>query len=279
MYFVNIKNGLIAAALLLLMGSAAQASTLWVNCGGKGGFTSIGAALKVLQFQFAGGPNTINVSGGTLDVISIFDSRDVAINGFTINAGAGPNANGISCNDYSVCRLSSNLIQGAGNGGFAVFQQSLATLDGDTLQNNGTGLLVRSGSGVRSGGQSRPVIARTNGLGIDIGRQAFTNLTVVIENNLGVGAQARFNSTMDLTGPISGNGSVGVYIRESSAARLNGTVAGNTGPGVQIEDLSMVTFLGGTVSGNGGTDVLCNPQYSVTRGVAGTGGTTNCVEP
>ena len=49
MSIIVIKNGLIASALLLLMGSAAQAGTLWVYCGGKGGLNSIGAALKVLQ--------------------------------------------------------------------------------------------------------------------------------------------------------------------------------------------------------------------------------------
>ncbi len=310
MSIVSIRTSLIAPALVLLMGSVAQASTLWVNCGEKNGLNSIATALKLLQSPLAIGPNTINVSGacrenvviqsidrltltavngasvsdasgGTLDVIFIGDSRDVAINGFTINAGAGANANGISCNDYSLCRLSGNVIQGAGNGGFAVFGQSQATVDGDTLQKNGfAGLLVRSGSGVRSGGQNRPIIAKTNGQGINIARQAYTNIGVVIENNSSVGAQAQFNSTMDLVGSISGNGSAGVYIGEASAARLNTTVSGNVGPGVLIQDLSMVTFEGGTVTGNGGgTDVVCNPQYSATRGVAGTGGSTNCVEP
>jgi hypothetical protein len=85
---------------------------------------------------------------------------------------------------------------------------------------------------------------------------------------------------MDLTGSISGNGSAGVLIREASAARLAATISGNTGPGVLIQDLSMVTFNGGTVTGNGGgTDVVCSPQYSATRGVAATGAITNCVEP
>jgi hypothetical protein len=63
MSIFNIKQSLIASALLLLLGSAAQASTLWVNCGGKGGLNSIGVALKLLQSPLALGPNAINVSG------------------------------------------------------------------------------------------------------------------------------------------------------------------------------------------------------------------------
>ena len=49
MSIIKIKKCLVASALLLLMGSAAQAGTLWVKCGGKVGLSSIGAALKVLQ--------------------------------------------------------------------------------------------------------------------------------------------------------------------------------------------------------------------------------------
>lgn len=57
----NLSKVASVSALLLLMGSSAQAFTLSVNCGGKGPFTSIGAALKVLQGELASGPSTINV--------------------------------------------------------------------------------------------------------------------------------------------------------------------------------------------------------------------------
>jgi len=81
-------------------------------------------------------------------------------------------------------------------------------------------------------------------------------------------------------GSISHNGGVGAQVREGSIARLSGAITNNGGPGVLIHDLSMVTFDGATVTGNGGgTDVVRNPQYSATRGVADTGGITNCVEP
>jgi hypothetical protein len=293
--------------------STVRATTLAVNCAAKDGLHSIGAAVKVLQNGEGHEPSTINVSGacdenvviqsldrltlnavngasvsdasgGTLDVILIQDSRDVSVNGFTINAGAGGSANGVDCSEYSLCRLSGNLVQGAGNGGgVAVFAASNVTLDGDTLQSNGIGLLVRTGSTVRSGGQGRPITAQNNGQGISLARDATAAIAVVISNNSIVGALAQFNSTMDLTGSISGNGGAGVLIREASAARLDATISGNTGPGVLIQDLSMVTFTGGTVTGNGGgTDVVCSPQYSATRGVKGVVGTqaaTNCNEP
>jgi hypothetical protein len=47
-----------------------------------------------------------------------------------------------------------------------------------------------------------------------------------------------------------------------------------------VHDLSMVTFNGASVTGNGGgTDVVCDGQYPATRGAGDIGGTTNCVEP
>lgn len=305
----SFATSLCLSLLLLTSAGTVNAATFSVTCGGKGALSSIGGALKPLQN--VPGPNTINVSGachenvviqsldrltlnavngasvsdasgGSLDVILIQDSRDVSVNGFTINAGSGPNANGIDCSEYSLCRLSGNVIQGAsGDSGVAVFAASNVTLDGDTLQNNGIGLLVRTGSTVRSGGQGRAITAQNNGQGINIARNATVAIQVVITNNSNVGALAQFNSTMDLTGSISGNGNVGVLVREASAARLNATIGGNVGPGVLIQDLSMVTFTGGTVTGNGGgIDVVCNPQFSATRGVGATGAIApTCNEP
>ena len=293
--------------------SVGWATTLNVNCAAKDGLHSVGAALKVLQNGEGHSPSTINVSGachenvvvqsldrvtlnavngasisdasgGKQDVIAIFDSRDVAINGFTINAGSDgvSGANGISCNDWSACRLALNVIQGAGSGGgFAVYQGSEATVDGDTFQSNGTGLIVHSGTKVRPGGQTRTITSRGNGVGIHIAREAFVFVAAVIDNNSDRGVVLRFHALLDLVdGSISHNGSLGAVVIEGSIARLNGTITGNGGAGVVIGDLSMVTFTGATVTGNGGgTDVVCSPQYPVTSGVASTNGTTNCVEP
>lgn len=307
----NCESYLGVFGCLFLLASAPQAATLQVSCGARtaGTLASIGAALKALQYANIHEPTTINVtgacrenvviqsldrltltanhasisdaSGGTLDVIAVLDSRDVAINGFAVNGASMGSANGISCNDYSTCRLSGNVIQGAGNGGFAVYQQSQATLDGDMLQNNaGAGLVVRSGSTVRAG--LRPFTSRNNGQGVNIGRQAFTYGIATIENNSDAGVTAGEQSTIDLGGSISRNGSRGADIREGSVARfVNATISGNAAEGVLVHDLSMVTFIGATVTGNGGTDVICAPQYSATRGTTTdiNGGTTNCVEP
>ena len=294
---------------LLMAASTVRAATLYVSCGGKGPLTSIGAALKIVQFA---GPSTINVSGachenvlvqsldrvtlnavnaasisdasgGKFDVISIQDSRDVAVNGFTINAGAGESINGITCGDFSICRLSHNVIQGAtgdGGAGLGVFGQAEATLDSDVLQNNSIGLFMRSGTKVAT--RAGPFTSRDNGQGINIGRQAFALITAVVANNSGPGVVVQWQSTLELAnGSISGNGNAGALVTQSSFTKFtNSTISGNAAGGVVVSDLSMVNFAGSTVNGNGGgTDIVCNPQYSATRGVGGTGGTTNCVEP
>jgi Right handed beta helix region len=311
----TLTNCVCVPALLLLLGSTAQGATLWVNCGSKTGLTSISAALKALQnseeshrsntikvsgackeniviqsmdrltLTAANGASVSDTSGGKLDVINIEDSWDVAINGFTINAGSDgvSGANGIECGDFSTCRLSGNVIQGATSGaGFLVQGRSQATLDGDTLQNNGVGLQVRSSSGARLGLVGRPFTSRGNGRGIDLRRGAYAFIAAVVENNSDVGIAVMWHSTLDLTsGSISGSGSVGALVSEASFARfLDSTISGNAGGGVAYSDLSMGDFVATTVRGNGGgTDVVCNPQFAATRGTGSIGGTTNCVEP
>ena len=299
--------------VLIVAASTVTATTLSVNCAAKEGLHSIGAALKVLQNGQGHEPSTINVygachenvviqsldrltlngvngasvtdaSGGKLDVISIQDSHDVAINGFTVNAGSGA-GNGVSCGDFSTCRLRENVIQGATSAvGFFISGRSQATLDGDTLQNNGTGLDVRSSSGARlsAAATAKPVTARGNITGVVVRRGGYAFFSAVIENNSGGGVDVAFASILELAdSSISGNGSVGVLVREGSFARFQrSNITGNAVGGVVYSDLSMGDFVGTTVSSNGGqTDVLCNPQFSATRGTATIGGTTNCVGP
>jgi len=55
MKMFNCKKYIGAFGLLLLMGSAAHATTLTVNCGGKEGLSSIGAALKILNSLYSQG--------------------------------------------------------------------------------------------------------------------------------------------------------------------------------------------------------------------------------
>ena len=309
---LTIARKLAISLALVAAAATASAETLRVNCGQHTGLTSIRAAVKAVQDSYSQGPATILVSGacrenvviqsidrltltamkgasitdasgGKLSVVDIEDSRDVAINGFTINAGSGDDVYGVVCGDFSTCRLSGNVIQGAGGAGFAVFAQSQATLEGDLLQNNGVGLLLRSGSKVRTGNGlgGRPFVSRDNGQGINIGRQAFAFIAATVENNSDQGVVVQFQSTLELSGSISGNGSAGANVREGSVARFTGaTISSNAGAGVLVHDLSMVTFNDASVTGNGGgTDVVCDPQLPVTRGTADIGGTTNCVEP
>jgi len=60
-------------------------------------------------------------------------------------------------------------------------------------------------------------------------------------------------------------------------------ITGNGGAGVFLRDLSFASFdVGDIVTGNaGGTDVVCAPQFSATRGAITNigGGKKNCIEP
>jgi hypothetical protein len=304
----------LTSLIFVAAASGAHALTLHVNCGKETGLTTIGAAIKVVQsfeesravtvlvtgqchenvviqgidrltLTAVNGASISDASGGKLDVISILDSRSISVNGFTINAGADgvSGSNGVTCLEFSVCRIAGNVIQGAADGGgFLVGQSSLATLDGDTLQNNGIGLLVTSRSSARLGGQFRNFIARGNGRGIQMNRTAFVYVGAVVENSTDVGAAVIGNSSLVITGSISGSGSAGVLVRESSFARFDSaSISGNAGGGVFLKDLSMGDFINGsTVTGNVGTDVFCSPQFAATRGTGSIGGgTTNCIEP
>lgn len=311
MSIVNIKQCLVASALLLLLGSAAQAGTLWVNCGGKVGLNSIGAALKLLQSPFAVAANTINVSGacrenvviqsmdrltltavkgasindlsgGNLVTITIDDSRDVAINGFVINGGVG-GADGIDCQDGSVCRLNGNTIQGATNGyGVGVFFSQLF-LDGGTLQNNNTGLGAINGASAKA---TNVIMQNNSANGIEIRTQSFVNTTATITANTSGGVFVHESGTLSCQGcQITGNGGIGLILRRDSSARLyNGfAITGNTGGGVLLTEESSAYFPSvGTVTGNtGGIDVFCGSSFTTAKFATTNigGGTTNCVEP
>jgi hypothetical protein len=307
MSIAHIRNLFVTSALLLLLGSAAQASTLWVNCGAKAGMNSIGAALKVLQSPLAVGANTVNVSGschenvviqsidrltltaingasitdpsaGNLSTVTIDDSRDVSIIGFMINGGA----DGVDCQDGSVCRLNGNTIQGAGNGyGVGVFF-SQVFLDGGTLQNNGTGLAAINGASVKA----MNVTIQNNANGIEIRGQSFVNTAATITANTSTGVFVHESGMLSCPGcQITGNGDIGLILRRNSSARIyNGfAITGNTGGGVLVTEESSAYFASvGTVTANpGGLDVTCGSSYTTARFSTTNigGGTTNCIEP
>ncbi len=174
----NCKKYIGALGLLLLIGSTAHATTLYVNCGGKEGLFSIGAALKILQSPVFSGPNTVNVSGacheniliqntdrltlnalngasitdvsdGTHEVIDVQGSTGFTLNGFTVTATcpstcmSGPGADAISCYQGAECLLINNTFSGAGNGaGIGVYPLSKVIVQGGTVENNFDGLFT-----------------------------------------------------------------------------------------------------------------------------------------
>ncbi len=288
----------------------AQAANLNVNCDKQ---ETINKVLRLLAKTNPQGPNTIFVSGsckenlviqsldrltlitktsasisdrskGTLPVVDIEDSRSVTLQGFTLNGGLG-----VDCAAASVCYLQANTVQDAlGQQGVGV-NSSQAFLSGNTIQNNTQrGLTVNLGGQVVSDSDtfhdngSTAAFANTDAL--------FTGFNCSIVNNGSDGSPAIVatdHSTLRLFScTISGNKGDGVQLKRASEAQFNGpnSVTANSGLGVIVNDLSFAFFdtFGNNITGNlGGTDVLCTPQFSATRGALTSigGGTTNCVEP
>ena len=307
----KLSKHVLYTVLLFLIASAAQAGgsaggALYVNCGGKGGLTSVGAALKALQYSEVRGPITINVSGtcnenvviqsldrltlnaapgasindssrGNLDVIDVLDSRDVAINNLTISGGVV----GVNCLDRSLCRLNADTIQGANFAGVGVFF-SQTDVSGGVVRNNAAGLTVFNGSGARVLG----VTVQNNGTGIEVRTDSFVNTDSTISGNSGTGLLAHFNATVHCLGcTVSDNGDHGVVIRQNSTVRFAGgaTVTGNVGGGVLLSEESSTFFGdGGNVTANPhGLDVSCGASATTAKFATTNigGGSTNCIEP
>jgi len=295
--------------VLFLLVAAAQAQTLRVNCNSKKGLTHISQAIKILQGDESHGSSTILVSGtcnenvviqsldnltltaqggasindssgGNANVIDIGDSRRVSISGFTINGGA----NGVVCFDASLCRFSGNTVQGSANYGVIV-NESQATFNGDTLQNNGgRGLSVID----RGTADAFGISVQGNGDGIVLNSGAYIVIgNSTIQNNQRFGILVSNHSTVRcLPCTITSNSNDGVRLQKESEGHFDfggNTLTGNGGAGVTLLDLSFASFdPGDIITGNlGGTDVVCNPQFSATRGArTNIGvGTTNCTEP
>jgi len=288
---------------------AAQAETLRVNCNSKKGLTHISQAINILQHDASQGSSTILVSGtcnenvviqsldnltltaqggasindssgGNADVLDIVDSRRVSVNGFTINGGA----NGVGCLDASQCRFSGNTVQGSANYGVVV-NESQATFNGDTLQNHGgRGLSVIDHGTADAFGIS----VHGNGDGIVLNSGAYVVIgNSTIQNNQRFGIFASNHSTVRcLPCTITNNSNDGVRLQKASEGAFDfggNTITSNGGAGVTLLDLSFASFdPGDVITGNlGGTDVVCNPQFSATRGALTNigGGTTTCTEP
>lgn len=267
---------------------AAQAATLHVNCDANKGLTRIQEAINILQQTTSGGPNTIVVTGSckenvSLDVIEVADSRRVSINGFTINGGA----NGVVCFDASLCRFSGNTVQGSANYGVIV-SEAQATLNGDTLQNHGQNQGGRGLSVIGHGTvDATGISVQGNFDGIVLNSGAYVVIgNSTIQNNQRFGILASNHSTVRcLPCTITNNSNDGVRFQKASEGSFDfggNTITGNGGAGVTLLDLSFASFdPEDNITGNlSGTDVVCNPQFSATRGALTNigGGTTNCTE-
>lgn len=266
---ITLKKSVCASALLLLMGSTANATTLWVNCGARSGLTTINAALKALQSSDSRGPTTINVSGacnenilvknmdrltlnavngasitdassGNDDVVNVNNSLGFTLKGFTITA-VDHNNDGVSCYYGSNCLLVNNTIQG-GFGGVGIYPTATALIVGGLLKGNTNGLRVLGdviAAGVMVQGNSVGAIVRDGG----------TLLFRVSDPQY---------DGIDFTLPSvsQGNDQQGILAVRNATVRCQGcTVGGNHADGISL-DLSASLFVGpyffnsGAVTGN-----------------------------
>jgi hypothetical protein len=146
------------------------------------------------------------------------------------------------------------------------------------------GAQVFSHSDTFSGNTSEAIVANSGAYLVATGSSVLNN-----GSDGSAGIVATDHSTLRLIScTVIGNGAAGVDLQHGSEAQFNAyvgpsTVTANTGVGVVVRDLSFAFFgQGNNITGNlGGTDVLCTPQFSATRGAFTNigGGTTNCVEP
>lgn len=168
---------------------------------------------------------------------------------------------------------------------------SRAFLTGNVIQNNSQrGLTANEGSQVFS---TADTFQGNTDVGIVVNSGAYLAATnSSIRNNGSDGSNgvvADNHSTLRLIScTVSGNTLDGVALKGGSQVEFDSysgpsSVTGNGGSGVSLKDLSFALFgQGNNITANlGGTDVLCRPQFSATRGALTNigGGTTNCVEP
>jgi hypothetical protein len=279
----NIRRQVIGLAMLLTVGSAAHAATLYVNCGGKTGLTTINSALKVLQNSESHGPATIKVAGacheniliqnmdqltmtalnnasiadasnGTSEVIDVENSRGFTLNGFTITAtcpssclSAG-GADAISCYYGSDCLLINNTVAGASNGaGIGVYALSKVFIQGGTVQNNWAGLFTNDSGEMFALG----VTSQNNSYG------AFLNH----------GGNITFRAGRDGLTPtvISHNAGQGIFtnIGSTVVVKAPADISANGAEGILLA-LGTKLFVGGglpgvvSITGNGGPGVSVN---------------------
>jgi Right handed beta helix region len=277
MSIFDVRKCLVASALLLFVGSAAQASTLWVNCGGKGGVNSVGAALKALQFTEPQGPNVINVSGachenlliknmdlltiygsngasitdasgGTADVVDIRNSR-VTISGMTIDGLNSINFDTIDCEQLSRCTLTGNTLQG-GADVVGVYTLASAQIVGGVIQNGTSDGIFALGDVAAAG-----VTIQGNPVGVVGRRGARVSLLI---------ADPASDPVHALTQTTVANNTTGVLMTQGSEFSCAGClVQNNNGDGIHL-DVSVGATIQLTFSSNGSTVPVVNRRAKLT---------------
>jgi hypothetical protein len=262
----NCKKYIGALGLLLLMGSTAHATMLYVNCGGKAGLSSIGAALKMLQSPLFSGPNTINVSGscrenllindmdlltiagskgasltdasgGTADVVDIRHSR-VSIIGMTIDGLTGINYDAVDCEQMSQCTLVGNTIQGDADV-VGVYNLSSALIVGGVIQNGTSDGIFALGDVVAAG-----VEIQGNPVGVIVRNGSRTRVRV---------ADPASDPILTITPSTVANNSAGILVSQGAEFSCTGCIVqNNTGDGIHIDVSAAATIQAATL-GNGST--------------------------
>ena len=289
----GLKRYLGACLLVLVLGPTAGAATLYVNCGGRSGLTSIGAAVRSLQGVAAGGPNTIYVAGschenlvikdmdrltltavngasitdasnGYTDVINVNDSPGFTLNGFTITA-VNANNDGINCNNGSFCRLIGNAVSG-GYSGIGVSPLAAAFVAGGSLEANTYGLRVLGdvvAAGVSIQGNVAGVLVQDGGkLQFRVSDPQYDGvdfaLPSVSQANQQQGILAARGATVVCKGcTVSGNGADGISL-DLTSSLLASPYFYNSGASAST-----------TIAGNAGAGVRVGDLSSATfRGAA-----------
>jgi Right handed beta helix region len=242
------------------------------------------------------GNPTATVNGtadGNGTVLWVTDSQNFSANNITLS-GAGVSG-GVYC-AAATCHLNNDTVENSVGIGVGVGPSAFVQLMSTTIQQNAR-------DGVHIGGQGNAVLGGATiqsnggaGVYVQVGGSLLTTLQgqgynitgpaqTVIQNNAQDGILVDVNSTARINfTSISGNGRDGLRLSGGAKAQLASvSITGNTGHGVRVGDLSFVQFaVDNSIAGNNSgaatpLDVVCDPQYSATRGMGGLSGTTsNC---